>query len=68
MSAEGLSSVDVDTHVHLGLWTDWSRGAVFGRTLTMTRGNANLLIAFTASFVAIVATRFWRILCLAIHR
>ncbi|ETS75787.1 hypothetical protein PFICI_12731 [Pestalotiopsis fici W106-1] len=58
----------IDQHVHTGLWTDWSNGPVLGRTLTMSRSNGNLLIAFTASFVAFVATCFWRILCLAIHR
>ncbi|PQE05096.1 cytochrome p450 protein [Rutstroemia sp. NJR-2017a BVV2] len=34
----------------------------------MSRADANLLIAFTASFIAFVATRFWRILCIFIHR
>lgn len=54
--------------VHLGLWTDWSRGRVVGQTLTLNREHANLLIAFTASFVVFVGARFWRIICLFLHQ
>lgn len=53
--------------VYLGVWTNWSRGQTFGATLTMTRENGNLLIAFVAFFVSYVLTRLWRILCLIAH-
>ncbi|KAE9364713.1 hypothetical protein N431DRAFT_355340 [Stipitochalara longipes BDJ] len=53
--------------VQLGAWTDWSRGRVFGATLTFTRQDGNLLIAFLAFFVALVGTRFWRLVCLILH-
>lgn len=39
-----------------------------GSTLTLTQPDANLLIAFTAFFIAFVAVRFWIILCFALHR
>ncbi|KAI0101953.1 hypothetical protein F4776DRAFT_676160 [Hypoxylon sp. NC0597] len=58
----------MDDHVYLGTWTNWSRGPVLGRTLTTTKEYGNLLIAFTAFFVAFVASRFWRISCLVFHR
>ncbi|KAI1416659.1 hypothetical protein F5Y13DRAFT_205494 [Hypoxylon sp. FL1857] len=58
----------MDDHVYLGTWTNWARGPVLGRTLTTTKENGNLLIAFTAFFVAFVASRFWRIFCLIFHR
>ncbi|KAI0444938.1 hypothetical protein F4803DRAFT_510322 [Xylaria telfairii] len=54
--------------VYLGTWTNWSRGKVLGLTLTLRREEANLLVAFTAFFIAFVATRFWRVLCFAFHR
>jgi hypothetical protein len=57
----------MDTAIYLGTWTNWSRGPIFGSTLTTTKDVGNLLIAFTAFFVAIVATRFWRICCLLLH-
>ncbi|KAM7218680.1 hypothetical protein V8F06_005999 [Rhypophila decipiens] len=53
--------------VYLGVWTNWSRGPVMGLTLTMTRSNADLLIAFVAFYVAFVGRRFWRIFCFACH-
>ncbi|KAF7516698.1 hypothetical protein G7054_g14048 [Neopestalotiopsis clavispora] len=39
-----------------------------GATLTTTRDDGNLLIAFTAFFIPFVATRFWRICCFFLHR
>ncbi|KAI0540025.1 hypothetical protein GGR58DRAFT_512040 [Xylaria digitata] len=63
------SSSEVDHYpVYLGIWTNWSRGHVLGVTLTLRRQEANLLIAFTAFFIAFISTRFWRILCFAFHR
>lgn len=53
--------------VHIGLWTDWSYGAVLGRTLTLSRSNGALLIAFLAFFVTLVGSQTWRILCFILH-
>lgn len=39
-----------------------------GATFTTTRKEGNLLIAFTALFIPFVASRFWMITCLALHR
>ncbi|KAI1744856.1 hypothetical protein F4680DRAFT_443335 [Xylaria scruposa] len=54
--------------IQLGVWTNWSRGRVMGSTLTLKRRDADLLIAFTAFFIAFVASRTWRILCFGFHR
>ncbi|KAI1269234.1 hypothetical protein F5Y18DRAFT_423478 [Xylariaceae sp. FL1019] len=54
--------------VYLGLWVNWSRGPVFGQTLTLTRSDGGFLIAFTALFVSFVGTRGWRILSFSLHR
>ena len=58
----------LDYNVYLGLWTNWSRGPVFGATLTLGRREGTLLISFTAFFITIVASRFWRIMCSILHR
>ncbi|KAK0740345.1 hypothetical protein B0T18DRAFT_491030 [Schizothecium vesticola] len=59
MSTNSWAAYDV----HLGTWTDWSRGKVLGATVTLTRQDSGLLIAFLVFYVALVGTRFWRILC-----
>ncbi|KKY13326.1 hypothetical protein UCDDS831_g09109 [Diplodia seriata] len=51
----------------IGIWTNWTRGSVFGRTLTLQRRDGDLLIAFIALFVTIVGTSLWRILCFGLH-
>lgn len=53
--------------IYTGVWTNWSHGAVFGRTLTIDRRDGDLLIAFIALFVTIVGTSFWRLACFALH-
>lgn len=70
MSSSVLASDETSAphNVRLGVWTNWSHGPNMGLTLTLTRQNANLLIAFTAFFVSFVGARFWRILCLVCHR
>ncbi|KAI0857613.1 hypothetical protein F4860DRAFT_488914 [Xylaria cubensis] len=58
----------MESSVYLGRWTNWSHGPILGATLTTTKSYGNLLIAFVAIFIAFVASRFWRILCLVLHR
>ncbi|KAH8901160.1 hypothetical protein GQ53DRAFT_584347, partial [Thozetella sp. PMI_491] len=53
--------------VYLGFWTNWSKGQVFGATLTLSTSQGNLLVAFVAFFVAFVGSRLWQILCLILH-
>lgn len=60
--------MDSDGQIYLGIWTNWSRGsAIMGATLTTTRNSGNILIAFTAIFIPFVASRLWKMLCLAFH-
>lgn len=54
--------------VYTGIWTNWSRGIIAGATLTLDRGDANLLIASLAIFVGFIGTRIWRISCFVIHQ
>ncbi|KAI1368962.1 hypothetical protein F5Y08DRAFT_353496 [Xylaria arbuscula] len=54
--------------VYLGQWTNWSRGPVFGATLTVSKRDGNLIIAFAAFFVTLVASRVWRIICVSCHQ
>ncbi|KAI0530346.1 hypothetical protein GGR58DRAFT_493732 [Xylaria digitata] len=54
--------------VYQGIWTNWSGGPVFGLTVTTTDKYGNFIIAFMALFIAFVASRFWKITCIALHR
>ncbi|KAL0260139.1 hypothetical protein SLS55_005885 [Diplodia seriata] len=53
--------------IYRGVWTNWSHGQVLGLTLTLSRRQGDLLIAFTALFITFVGTSFWRIACFTIH-
>ncbi|KAI1322756.1 hypothetical protein F5Y16DRAFT_29265 [Xylariaceae sp. FL0255] len=56
-----------DNTVYLGVWTNYSKGRILGATLTTTPRNGALLIAFTGFLIPFVASRFWKLLCLALH-
>lgn len=58
----------MDDNIYTGIWTNWSRGAILGPTLTISKQYGNLLIAFTALFVSFVASRLWRVCCVVLHR
>ncbi|KAI0161879.1 hypothetical protein GGR52DRAFT_143822 [Hypoxylon sp. FL1284] len=55
-------------NVRLGVWANKSRGSILGATLTMNKQDASLIIAFVAIFIGYVGTRFWRIICVGLHR
>lgn len=67
-SASSGAGSDDQYPIDTGTWVNWSRGRMMGATLTLNRGDADLLIAFTAFFIAFVTTRTWRIFCFALHR
>lgn len=54
--------------IYRGVWTNWDRGPILGSTLTLPRRDADQLIAFTAFFVALVSSRFWRLASQVYHR
>jgi hypothetical protein len=63
-----MGSLADSYHVHLGFWTNWSLGKVEGATLTLTRRNGGLLVAFLAIFIGATGKSFWRIACFVLHR
>ncbi|KAI1261275.1 hypothetical protein F5Y18DRAFT_440585 [Xylariaceae sp. FL1019] len=54
--------------VYFGVWTNYSKGRFLGATLTTTQQRGALLIAFTAFLIPFVASRFWKLLCIFLHR
>ncbi|PHH89538.1 hypothetical protein CDD83_5824 [Cordyceps sp. RAO-2017] len=54
--------------IRTGVWTDWSYGRVMGLTLTLDKTTGSYLIAFTAVFISLAGSSFWRILRLALYR
>lgn len=68
LSASTSSTASSQYGVYTGVWTNWSRGRVLGTTITLSNSDGDLVIAFTAFFVGLIASRFWRIACLVFHR
>ncbi|KAI0543935.1 hypothetical protein F4679DRAFT_76121 [Xylaria curta] len=70
MPSKGDAEADMSQGypVHIGTWTNWSHGRLMGATVTLSRQDAALVIAFTSTFIAFIATRVWRLLCFALHR
>ncbi|KAF2138168.1 uncharacterized protein K452DRAFT_277984 [Aplosporella prunicola CBS 121167] len=54
-------------NIYTGFWINWSRGPVYGATITTPRQDGTISIALLALFVSIVGTHFWNILCFCLH-
>lgn len=54
--------------IHIGTWTNWSRGRIMGATLTLSRTDGNYLLTFTSLFIALISACFWSTVRLVMHR
>ncbi|OLN96618.1 hypothetical protein CCHL11_00915 [Colletotrichum chlorophyti] len=54
--------------IYTGVWTDWSRGPVYGKTITLSTRDGGFLLAFIATFVTFLAARTWRIVIFGAHQ
>ncbi|KAJ4295392.1 hypothetical protein N0V90_007404 [Kalmusia sp. IMI 367209] len=68
MNSEAIQATVQENLIHLGSWTDWSRGSITGATITTTQRNGGFLIAFIALFVAVTGTSFWTIVAFVQHQ
>lgn len=53
---------------YVGVWVDWSKGPLFGSTLTLPSRGGFLLTAAIAMFVQLTGTHFWGIVKFALHQ
>lgn len=54
--------------VYVGMWINWSRGAVYGATLSLPGRNAAIPIAALALFVGFTGTKSWSVICFVVHQ
>jgi hypothetical protein len=56
------------TSIYTGPWVNWSHGLVLGSTITLSARNGAILTSFIATFVTIIGTQLWKILCFSFHQ
>jgi hypothetical protein len=56
------------SNIHTGTWTDYSRGNVYGLTLTLTNSQAVALVSFLAVLITHTGTRSFTILRFILHQ
>jgi hypothetical protein len=54
--------------VYKGVWTDWSKGAVLGKSLTVTDAMGNILLTIIATYISYVGMFLWRIIAFGLHQ
>ena len=54
--------------VYQGVWISWVNGPIYGRTLTLTRQNSDLLQAFLTLLVSFAGGQFWKLIAFYLHR
>ena len=57
-----------DLQVYTGVWTNWTHGAVYGLTLTLTKRTGPIFVASLAMYVQVVGSHFWQLLSFIIFR
>ncbi|KAE9375831.1 hypothetical protein N431DRAFT_370723 [Stipitochalara longipes BDJ] len=60
--------MSTNSTVFIGTWVNWSRGRIYGSTLTLPAQNAAILIAALALFIRFTGTKLWSILCFVTHQ
>ena len=60
--------LDSATKIYEGVWTDWSKGAIWGLTLTLDPTKAVIITNSLALFVTIAGVELWTILRYTIHQ
>ena len=55
-------------YIYEGIWINWSRGRVFGSTLTVTPDHASILSPALAVLIAIAGSQLWRLFQFALHQ
>ncbi|KAH7127171.1 hypothetical protein B0J11DRAFT_296636 [Dendryphion nanum] len=62
-----MSELD-NRYVKLGLWTDWSKGPVMGKTITTNIATGTILISALAVFCSLATTHLWHTLTFLTHQ
>lgn len=57
-----------DAYIYEGIWTNWSKGRVFGSTLTLSVHDAALLSPALAILISIAGGQLWRLFQFALHQ
>ena len=57
-----------DAYVKRGLWTDWSRGPVLGRTITTDSTTGAIIVSMLAIMSSLAATHLWHIVAFSVHQ
>ena len=63
-----VQALDPSAYVFEGVWTNWSRGAARGLTLTLRPAHATLLTNTLALFVTLAGGQLWTIVRFSIHQ
>ena len=61
-------SQQAGAHIHIGKWTNWSYGPIYGATFTLSERDGTLLSNFLALFVSAAGAAIWRSVSYIIHQ
>ena len=61
-------ALDPAAYIHEGFWTNWSKGSITGRTLTLSPTWSTLLTNSLALFVTLSGGQLWTVLRFSLHQ
>ncbi|CZR67750.1 uncharacterized protein PAC_17649 [Phialocephala subalpina] len=60
--------MSMNSTIYVGVWTNWSQGAIMGSTLTLSAQHGTILISVLTLFIRLIGGRTWGIICFIAHQ
>ena len=61
-------ALDPSDYIYEGCWINWTKGSIFGSTLTLSATKSTLLTNILALFVTMAGGQFWTVLRFTLHQ
>jgi hypothetical protein len=61
-------ALDPSDYIYEGCWINWTKGNIFGSTLTLSPTKSTLLTNILALFVAMAGGQFWTVVRFSLHQ
>ena len=61
-------ALDPSDYIYQGCWINWTKGSIFGSTLTLSPTKSTLLTNILALFVAMAGGQFWTVVRFSLHQ
>ena len=63
-----IDKMSANITTYTGPWMNWTKGPIYGGTITLALRDGSILVSFFALFVRLVGSHLWSIFCYLLHQ